>query len=93
MDEVMEFDLEIYLKNLSEVDYLEELSLTFMEYDMSYGVQIFEGTWKNTRLHDKNIPETWETKEEGEEVLKREIPGWLLFTGEEFPGAIRINER
>ena len=25
MDEVMEFDLEIYLKNLSEVDYLEEL--------------------------------------------------------------------
>ena len=25
MDDVMEFDLEIYLKNLSEVDYLEEL--------------------------------------------------------------------
>ena len=25
MDEQMEFDLEIYLKNLSEVDYLEEL--------------------------------------------------------------------
>ena len=25
MDEVMEFDLEIYLKNLSEADYLEEL--------------------------------------------------------------------
>ena len=24
-DAVMEFDLEIYLKNLSEVDYLEEL--------------------------------------------------------------------
>ena len=25
MDEPLEFDLEIYLKNLSEVDYLEEL--------------------------------------------------------------------
>ena len=25
MDDAMEFDLEIYLKNLSEVDYLEEL--------------------------------------------------------------------
>ena len=25
MDDVMEFDLEIFLKNLTEVDYLEEL--------------------------------------------------------------------
>ena len=61
---------------------------------MPYGVQVFDnGKWNNTRLYDiVNIPKTWETREEGEEVLKREVPGWLIFNGEEFPGAFRIHE-
>ena len=60
---------------------------------MAYGFQIFDGEWKDTRLHDEKHPETWESEEEAKEVLKEEIPGWLIFNGEEFPGAVRVHER
>ena len=43
-------------------------------------------------MHDEKHPETWES-EEAKEVLKKEIPGWLHYEDEEFPGAIRVHER
>ena len=60
---------------------------------MAYGFQIFDGKWKDTRLHDTKYPETWESEEEAKEVLKKEIPGWLHYEDKEFPGVIRVHER
>ena len=60
---------------------------------MAYGFQIFDGKWKDTRLHDAHYPDTWESEEEAKEVLKKEIPKWLHYADEEFPGAIRVHER